>query len=249
MLKIDDLKEKFSNMDFREKRVGLFKVIIPFFHEDGDMYDLFVEESPVNNSKVRISDYGLTLMKLSYDFSMDTENKKQILKNIVVKNRGNIDDGNIFLDVESSQLESAIYQMIQIISKVSNMDIISHEAMKSYFYEFLDEFITEKLQKFTIEKNAMPLGDADLKVDYQIGKNKPIYLFGVKDNSKASKVIITCLTAQNKRIPHRSLVINDDFDSLSGFNRKQLINTVDKQFTSLDDFKILGEDYLNREIA
>ena len=50
-------------------------------------------------------------------------------------------------------------------------------------------------------------------------------------------------------MPHRSLVINEDFDSLSGFNRKQLINTVDKQFTSLGDFKSLGEDYLEREIA
>ena len=249
MLNIDDLKKKFTRVDFREKRTGLFKILVPFFHEDGDMYVLFVEESPRDKSKLRISDYGLALMKLSYDFSFDSENKKQILTNIVVRNRCEIDDGNIFIDITPSQFESAIYQMVQVISKVSNMDIISREAMKSYFYEFLDEFIADKLQRFDVEKNTTPLGDSDLKVDYQIGKEKPIYLFGVNDNSKASKVIITCLAAQNQRVPHRSLVINEDFDSLSGFNRKQLINTVDKQFTSLGDFKSLGEDYLEREIA
>lgn len=247
MLTIDELKARFSNMDFREKRVGLFKIIIPFYHEDGDMYDIFIEESPINSSKLRISDYGLTLMKLSYDFLLDTENKKQILQSVVMRNRCNIDDGNIFLDIDVSQVEPAIYQMVQVISKVSNLDIVSHEVMKSYFYEFLDEFITSKLKKFEIEKNATPLGDNDLKIDYQIGKEKPIYLFGVNDNSKASKVIITCLAAQNKRIPHRSLVINNDFDSLSGFNRKQLINTVDKQYATLDDFKNLGNAYLERE--
>lgn len=249
MLRIDDLKKRFQNADFREKRTGLFKILVPFFHEDGDMYDLFVEESPIDKSKLRISDYGLTLMKLSYDFSFNSENKKQILENIVIRNRCEIDDGNIYIDITPLQFEAAIYQMVQVISKVSNMDIISREAMKSCFYEFLDEFITSNLKKFEIEKDTTPLGDSDLKVDYQIGKEKPIYLFGVNDNSKASKVIITCLAAQNKRVPHRSLVINEDFDSLNGFNRKQLINTVDKQFTSLEDFKSLGEDYLEREIA
>lgn len=72
MLNLDELKRQFNIIDFREKRPGIFKVLLPFFHEDGDMYDVFIEEI---NDYIRISDYGLTMMKLSYNFEFDTDHK------------------------------------------------------------------------------------------------------------------------------------------------------------------------------
>ena len=69
MLDLASLKQAFGNIDFREKRIGVYKVLVPFFYEDGDMYDIFIEEIPERNT-IRISDYGLTLMKLSYSFDI-----------------------------------------------------------------------------------------------------------------------------------------------------------------------------------
>ena len=108
MLQLNDLCQRFGRIDFREKRPGLYKVLVPFFHEDGDMYDIFVEEVPGNSEKLRISDYGLTLMKLSYTFDIDTENKQQVLESIIRQNRCDLDNGSIFLVIAPNQFEAGL---------------------------------------------------------------------------------------------------------------------------------------------
>ena len=247
MLDLEALKKDFGQIDFREKRPGLYKVLLPFFYEDGDMYDVFIEEA---GSKIRISDHGLTLMKLSYTFDFDTEHKKEVLNSLVTQNRCQIHTGNIFLDVTQQQFTGGIYQFVQTLSKVSNMEIISKEMIKSCFYELFGEFIKDTLNKYNVNTSIKPIQNSDLVVDYEIPvTGKPLYLFGVGDDSKASKVVISCLTFQTKHIPFRSVIIHEDFNKLSQFNRTQITNTADKQFTSLDDFKNKGLDYIQREIA
>ena len=248
MLNLEMLKKEFGQIDFREKRPGLYKVLLPFFYEDGDMYDVFIEEL---GNKIRISDHGLTLMKLSYTFDFDTGHKKEVLNNLLSQNRCQIDTGNIFLDVSPQQFTGGVYQFIQTLSKVSNMDIISKEMAKSYFYDLFEEFVKDVLLKeYNVNAGIRPIKGSDLMVDYEspLGR-KPLYLFGVGDDSKASKVVISCLTFQTKHIPFRSVIIHEDFEKLTRFNRTQITNTADKQFASLEDFKNEGIDYIQREIA
>ena len=63
---LDELKKNFNDrISFREKGVEIYQIVAPFYHEDGDMVDLFIE---FNKEKglYRICDHGLTLMRLSY---------------------------------------------------------------------------------------------------------------------------------------------------------------------------------------
>ncbi|MDR0926195.1 MAG: DUF1828 domain-containing protein [Ignavibacteria bacterium] len=251
MLNIELLKKQTIDFGFREKRPNIYKVLVPFFHEDGDMYDIFVEESPVNNNLIRVSDYGLTLMKLSYAFDIDTDNKRTTLESIVAQNRCEIDNGLIYIDVLDTQVQSAVFLLSQVISKVSNMDIISREMVKSMFYDLLQEFVLEMEISFNykMKKDITPLADSpDLVVDFEIPAKRPIYLFGARDDSKASKIIISCLQFSSNKLPYQSLVIHEDFETLTKFNQKQITNAVDKQYTSLDEFKAKGRDYLARAV-
>jgi hypothetical protein len=249
MINMNLLKKDQSNFDFREKRPGIHKMIVPFFHEDGDMYDIFAEENPFNGNLVRVSDYGLTLMKLSYTFEIDTENKRNILESIISQNKCSLDDGLIYVDVYPDQFQAAVYLMAQVISKVSNMDIISREMIKSMFYDLLKSFINEKFSGYDIKNEVTPLtNEPDYVVDYEISTERPIYLFGVRDDSKASKVIISCLEFNNKKLPYQSLAVHENFDGLNPFNRRHITNAVDKQFTNLDEFKDKGEEFLLRAV-
>ena len=72
---------------------------------------------------------------------------------------------------------------------------------------------------------------------------------GKNENRKASKVIISCLSFQQKKIPYRSLIIHEDFEGLSSFYRNQITNAADKQFATLDDFRTGGMEYIERELA
>lgn len=119
---LQKLKKQFNDkVEFREKRKGVKQLIAPFFHEDGDMIDIFITESPSSPGKIRICDYGLTLMHLSYTYDIDTPNKERILDNIISENGLQREDGNIFVDVAPDMLYPYIFQFSQTVGKVSSM--------------------------------------------------------------------------------------------------------------------------------
>lgn len=117
-----------SHVDIREKRPGVMKLIVPLFHEDGDMIDIFLEELE-GGRKVRVSDRGLSLMRLSYSFDIDTENKDRIFKRIITENKVEEDRGNLFVDVTPSQLYPAVLHFGQTIAKVTNMGLYRREVI------------------------------------------------------------------------------------------------------------------------
>lgn len=119
MLEMIDLKKIFGPLNLVEKRPGVYKVLVTFFHEDGDMYDIFVEECPDNAEKVRISDYGLTIMKLSCCSDIDAEDKLQAVESIVNQNHCHFDHGTISIVVDPQQCEYGIMQLIQSVYEVS----------------------------------------------------------------------------------------------------------------------------------
>lgn len=222
------------------------RLYAPFFHEDGDMYSIYLETA---DDTVVIRDFGNTLMRVAYTFDIDTPNKQSILSNIVKSNSGELDDGELIIRTSLDRLSDSILQYSQLIAKVSNIDILSRETVKSLFYDYLNEFVMRSFSKLGVKERSLPTKDKQLIVDYEIPAAKPIYLFGVNDNNKASKVIISCLTYQKKQMPFRSVVIHEDFDTLSSFYRNQITNAADKQFTSLDDFRSEGPAYVERERA
>jgi hypothetical protein len=108
-----------DHVEVREKRPGVMKLIVPMFHEDGDMVDIFLEE--LADGRVRVSDRGLSLMRLSYGFDLDTENKDRIFRRILNENRIQEDRGNLFVEVAPGHLYSAVLNFGQTVAKVSNM--------------------------------------------------------------------------------------------------------------------------------
>ena len=253
LLSLQTAARDFPRIDFREKRTGLFKILLPFFHEDGDMYDLFVEECPKNHSLLRLSDYGLTLMRLSYNFEIDTTRKSEVLENTILQNRCLFHDGEIYLDIAPEQFSMGIYQFAQVIAKVCAMDMLSYDTAQSLFYENLNRYMTDQLEKYHYQKNYTPTSDRQLIVDYRFPPASPrgrsLFVFGVNENTKASKVVISCLSFKQKKIPFRSVIVHEDFGGLSVFNRNQITNTVDKQFATLDDFCAEGSEYIAGELV
>ena len=249
---LDLLKEQFNNqIAFREKRPGILQLIAPLYHEDGDMMDIFLD--PVNGSqdRIRICDHGMTLMRLSYSFDLDTENKERIFQKILAENGINEEQGNLYLEAAPDRLYPAILQFAQVITKVSNMQLYKREVIHSLFYELLTEFIEQSLSKFNPHRSTFPIPNRDdLEVDYQFDiKPRPIFLFGVKDSSKARLATISCLEFQRARIPFKSFVVHEDFENIGRKDRNRITSAADKQFISLDDFKENAEQVFEREAA
>jgi hypothetical protein len=240
-----------SRVDVREKRPGVMKLIVPMFHEDGDMVDIFLEE--LADGRVRVSDRGLSLMRLSYGFDVDTENKDRIFKRILNENRIQEDCGNLFVDVAPDHLYPAVLNFGQTVAKVTNMALYRREVIANLFYEMLHDKVEERLGGFSPREDVTPLPEREeLVVDYALlDRPTPIYMFGVreKETPKLRLTAVACLEFQKAKLPFRSVVIHQDFESLSRIDRQIITNAVDKQFTSLDEFASSGREAIERLAA
>ena len=249
---LDFLRDQFNNqVSFRERRPGVLQLVAPLFHEDGDMIDIFLEPANKEDDKIRICDHGMTLMRLSYHFDIDTPNKERIFQKILSENRIAEERGNLFLDARPEKLYPSVLQFAQAVAKVSNMQLFKREVIQSLFYEMLTEFIDDALKKFNPRQNVLPIPERDdLEIDFEFNiKPRPVYLFGVKDSAKARLTTISCLEFQRAKIPFKSFVVHEDFENLNRKDRSRITSAADKQFISLDDFKDNAEQVLEREAA
>jgi hypothetical protein len=248
----DLLKEQFNNqVSFREKRPGVQQLVAPLFHEDGDMVDIFLEPANGAQEDIRICDHGMTLMRLSYQFDIDTPNKERIFQNILSEHRVSEEKGNLFLDAKPESLYPSVLQFAQAVAKVANMQHFKREVIQSLFYELLTEFIEETLKKYSPRPKVLPISERDdLEVDFEFSiKPRPVYLFGVRDSAKARLTTISCLEFQRAKVPFKSFVVHEDFENLGRKDRSRITSAADKQFISLDDFKANAEQVLEREAA
>lgn len=249
---IDLVKDQFNAaVELRERRPGVFQLLAPLYHEDGDMVDIFLEPANGEDKRIRICDHAMTLMRLSYSYDIDTSNKERIFNRILSENGVSEDNGNLYIDAAPNSLYPAIMQFAQTVAKVSGMELFKREAIRSLFYEMLAVFVEESLSKFNPKHKLLPIPQRDdLEVDIAFPlEPKPVYLFGVRDSAKARLATIACLEFQKPRLPFRSCIVHEDFEALNRKDRIRITSAADKQFPSLDDFMENAEQFLEREIA
>ncbi len=185
---VESLKAEFGGrLELREKRPGILQLFAPLFHEDGDMLDVFLDFSKSDTGTVRISDHGMTLMRMSYSYDVDTPAKRRIFNTIVAESGIQAETGRLFLDSTIQSLYPSLLQFAQAVIRVSNMQAFKREIVRSLFYEDLGTFIAESLGDYQPVQGAVPIpGRDDLEVDWSFTASaRSILLFGVRDSAKA----------------------------------------------------------------
>jgi len=240
-----------TQVEFYQRRVGIWQLILPIFHEDGDMVDIFVSASPSTNGWVRIKDLGLTLMRLSYNFEINTPTKERMLETLLIQNGVMEDDGEFYLDSHPDLIFQNIMQFIGLIQKVCNMRLLQRDTIKSLFYEELEVFVFDSLAQFKPQKNSVPLDNYPvLDVDYVLETaRKPFFLYGVLNKDKAKTAAIGLLEFQKANMPFMGLIVYENMEEIPKKSATYLTKNADKQFTSLDDFRSSGVQVIERLAA
>lgn len=250
----DDLFKDSPATSFRlkEKRPGIYQLIAPIFHEDGDMVSIYLEDA--GDKTIKICDHGMSLMRLDYLFDMDSDRKRKILNDIVANRDAILDQGDIELFVSKDNLFSGVMSFAQLVSEVCSMDILNREAVATLFYDYL----SESIEAIRCDKKIQYIKDYEIKdypdinIDYAfLGdcSKRPIYLFGVRDTNKAQQTAINCMRLTIDHIPHKSVCVFEDIDAVTRFARNSLLNATDKVYSDLNNFKQNGADYILRELA
>jgi hypothetical protein len=249
----ETLKAEFNgHISFRERRPHILQVLAPLYHEDGDMVDVYLDLPQSPNGLIRISDHGMTLMRLSYSYEIDTPTKRRVLERILSENGVSESQGRLYMEAAPKHVYPSLLQFAQTVAKVSNMRMFKREVIQNLFYETLNDFVLTALSAYRPQAHYLPIPDRDdLDVDWRFPlQNRDIYLYGVRDAAKARLVGLTCLEYQKMEIPFRSVIIHEDFENgLSKKDQRRITNIADKQFATFPDFAADADKYFVREAA
>lgn len=224
--------------DIYERRPGVYQLIVPICHEDGDMVDIYLQESPAGENYLRICDFGMALMRLSYTYDIQSSARKKIFNSILINNGVAENNGNLYLDTPVRMLQESIFQFAGCVQKICNMRYWSREVVRSVFYDDLKDYVTTALRRFSPAADLHPLPDYPVGVDWSLTHNKRnIYLFGVRGSDKAKNTAISLLEFQKANLLFISFVVHEDIDDLGKKERLYLTRNADKQYPCISDFK------------
>ena len=114
-----------------ERRPGKYQLTAPILHEDGDMVDIYLQESPKGEGYIRICDFGMALMRLSCNYEINTPSKEKTFNSILLNNGIKEDNGNLYLDAPADKIYEAVLQFAGCAQKICSMDYWSNETTKS----------------------------------------------------------------------------------------------------------------------
>ncbi|MBF0377120.1 MAG: DUF1828 domain-containing protein [Desulfamplus sp.] len=247
------IKDNFNGkIDIYKRREGITQLILPIFYEDGDMVDIFIKNNcPDSENRMQILDYGMTLMKLSYTYDINSPSKERILNTILNQSGISNHEGNLYLDTSIESIYQSIMQFVGCQQKILNMRLWQRETIKSLFFEKLDDFIESHLKNFIPTKSVTPLKDYPIiEVDYSLEfSKKPFYLFGVNNKDKAKNSAIALLELQKAKLPFISIIIHENIQELPSKEQVYLTQNCDKQFPTLENFKDNGIATIERLAA
>lgn len=234
--------------DVYARETGDCQLIVPLNHEDGDMLDIYLDDSPLGSGYLRVCDFGMALMRLSYTFDISTRTREDVFESILVNNGVTNDRGNLYLDAPVERLYEGVLRFAGCVQKVCNMRYWSRETVRSAFYDDLKEYVATGLTPFAPVADHIPLDDYSvLNVDWALTHNaRRLYLFGVGGNNKAKSVAISLLEFKKAQLPFISFVVHEDMEELGRPEKTYLTRNADKQYPDLASFKGDGVEDIYR---
>lgn len=238
----------FTGFDIHERGSGGYQLVVPILHEDGDMVDIYLDDSPLGDRFVRICDFGMALMRLSYTFDISSQTREEVLESILTNNDVRNHEGNLYLDTPVERFYEGILQFAGCVQKVCNMRYWGRETVRSAFYADLGSFVSASLVQFSPVPNQAPLADFPIiSVDWSLTHNsRDLFLFGVGGSDKAKTVAIYLLECKKAQLPFISFVVHEEMQELGKREQAYLTRNADKQYPDLDSFKGDGAEDIYR---
>lgn len=236
-----------ADISLTEVGDGSYFVSTPFIFPDGDTYAIYLNRLP--SGGWRITDHGLTMMHLSYDFDIDKlkdGTRAKIFEQILGENGLQTNDGELFIETPADTLTKGIFTFGQGITRIHDLSLMNRINIESTFYDDLKEKLAE-ICGDELEVNYTVPGIVDQKlypIDFAIVSKKPLYIFGVSNKEKARLATIILQHLQKSHAVFRSLIVYQDMWSIPRSDLSRLTAAANDQIPSLDNM-----DDLERKIT
>ncbi|MDJ0578550.1 DUF1828 domain-containing protein [Crocosphaera sp.] len=227
-----------DNIRLLEEGKNRFRVFTPFRFDDGDHLSIVLKQE--NNQWV-ISDEGHTFMHLSYwidSSDLNSGSRKQLIDYAL--NEFQIQDryGELLVPIhKSDEYGNAFYRFIQALLKISDVNYLSRERIKSTFYEDFKKLIT---QNFSQDQYSFDWFDKEhdsdefYKVDCRINNSEQqFYIYAISNDNQVKDTTISLFQFEKWNHDFQPVAIFQDEKLLSKKGIKKLSKVCNKTFTKL----------------
>lgn len=228
-----------GSVKVQQRGDGLWQVDTPWTFPDGDGYSIYVSQAPTGG--LRISDQGLTMMRLSYenDISKLREGTRGRLLTQVLAEVGLAeDDGELYLDTTAEDIGAGVLRIGQALTRVHDLTFLNRVRVESTFYEDLREKLQALVGSERLTEGYVVPGVAngrDYPVDYFIqGGAVPLYLFGVPTRDKARLATIILQHLIGAKQDFNSMIVYQNMAELPRPDLSRLTNAANDMIDSLD---------------
>jgi hypothetical protein len=234
--------------DFREKicakirltteGIDRYRIFSPFLFEDGDHLAIVLKRE---QSGWILSDEGHTFMHLTYDIEekdLQRGTRQKVITNTLALFQVEDREGELLLRVRDDQFGDALYSFIQALMKVADVSFLSRERVRSMFMEdfraLMESAVPEDRRRFDWND---PTNDPQgmYTVDCRINSiTRPLLVFALPNDDRARDTTISLLQFEKWGLPHHSLSIFQDQESINRRVLARLTDVCEKQFSSLE---------------
>jgi len=241
-----ELNNRISSL---EKRPGITQILAPFYYDDGDMQEVYIIEGAGPGTWI-LSDFGMTLMRLSYTFDTLQEGRQALIEKIVVENGLRLIDGRIEVEANPKTLFYNYMDMNRAISQISGLRYQKQHRTVSTFLEDVLDGLMERLSPYHPTRDYYPIKDRDdLRVDINLPMKKPFFIYAAREDERYLRAGLTCSQLTVLGVRFRSIILIESEQTISSANWKSVTNIVDKQFVGETEILSAVPDYIAREIA
>ena len=230
---------------------GELMLITHFEFPDGDRFPIHVAESGIGG--VRLSDYGHTIMHISYDHDIDSfleGTRRQLLERLVEEAGVSWDNGEFSLDTPIEKLPEAIFRFGQALTRIYDLTFLSRSRVQSTFYDdladLLKSLVDEDMMEVDYLLEEIPNPEA-YPVDYRIeGADIPLFLYGVPNRDKARLTTIMLSHFHRQNVSFESLLIFEDQSEIPRNDLARLSDVGGDMISSLASVDDLERKLLRR---
>ena len=211
-----------------------------FEFPDGDQFPIHVSE--LGNGGLRLSDYGHTLMHISYDHDIDSfleGTRRQLLERTMAEAGLEWDGGAFYIDTPLDRIPEAIFRFGQALTRIYDLTFLTRSHVRSTFYEDLHDLLVSLVDEDRIQRDYLPQQVPNPEaycVDYRIeGKsNAPLFLYGIPNRDKARLTTIMLSHFHRHELPFESILVFEDQAELPRLDLARLSDVGGEMISSLE---------------